>query len=236
MTDLRNTEDYQFYLEDQKQDNCAAGYDDRYLPYIFAKLPDIKPERQVIDVDEAPTSSKAQAKRRRATKKAAKPKTWQNQNYKVLDVGCREFKGHDYWVNEFNVLPLGIDIGQEGIDVVKDKGIESFMELDAHFMTETLEANTFDLVTAFHSLEHMYDLPRVIGEILTVLKPGGHLICAVPVPCQNLRKGHWVDIPDNETFIAAVSSGGFGAPVYTEFKDSTELRPENELIAVFKKN
>lgn len=47
-------------------------------------------------------------------------------------------------------------------------------------------AGQFDLVAAFDVIEHVEDDRRVFGELARVLKPGGVLLCSVP-----LHASHW---------------------------------------------
>ncbi|MBC8041505.1 MAG: class I SAM-dependent methyltransferase [Opitutaceae bacterium] len=49
----------------------------------------------------------------------------------------------------------------------------------------------FDLVAAFDVIEHVEDDRRVFAELARVLKPGGVLLCAVP-----LHEAHWTTFDD----------------------------------------
>lgn len=50
---------------------------------------------------------------------------------------------------------------------------------DAQYL-EGIEDNTFDFAVSSHSLEHMVDVPVALRNWIRVIKPGGHLIIAVP--------------------------------------------------------
>ena len=59
---------------------------------------------------------------------------------------------------------------------------------------------TYDVVTMWHVLEHIDDLINSVSQILSKLKPGGHLILALPNPESydaKVYKGFWAawDVP-----------------------------------------
>lgn len=57
----------------------------------------------------------------------------------------------------------------------------------------------FDVVTMSHVLEHMHDPITALRQILSIIKPGGHLVLAVPNPARpailliNLFRKHYVN-------------------------------------------
>ena len=54
------------------------------------------------------------------------------------------------------------------------------LEIIAPDKISELEADSFDCVTLWHVLEHFHDPHKYISDILTLLKPGG--ICLVALP------------------------------------------------------
>ena len=153
---------------------------------------------------------------------------------KTLDIGCRSFDTYD-WFTTYNhgADIIGIDIGEEGLEYCAKKGKPCFNH-DAHFLAEAFHKESFDLVLAFHSLEHMYDMPLVLRNIYEVLKPGGYLYLAVPIPSVNEGKGHWVDIANGEEMRAACIGAGFQSPVYEETVNC-KFRIANEYVALVQK-
>lgn len=80
-----------------------------------------------------------------------------------LELGCGATKRDDH--------AIGIDVRDEpGVDIVGDV-------FDA---LQEFPASSVDAVASEHFFEHIDDLPRLMGEIARVLKPGGRLTVAVP--------------------------------------------------------
>jgi 2-polyprenyl-3-methyl-5-hydroxy-6-metoxy-1,4-benzoquinol methylase len=202
---VRGEKDYEFYLEDQKKDG------------IF---PD---ER----VEEGRGWTHQYCNH--LIKKL--PKDYDFSDKKILEVGAREFFSYEFFRDKFSVTPTGIDICEKGIEKSKDKGI---IELDAHFLDEHFDSDSFDLVMSLHALEHMYDMHKVLRNCNKVLKSGGYLYFAVPIPSFNSRKGHWFDIPSVEKMTEFCEDAGF-KKVYTEFFSKEKFRPEPDMIGLFQK-
>lgn len=97
--------------------------------------------------------------------------SWQpNIHGKVLDVGvgtwpfCRQLFGErcEYIATDC--------FEHENIDVVSD----------IHTLSQSFEADSFDFVLCTDVLEHVKDPAQAIGQIRTVLKPGGKLLITTP--------------------------------------------------------
>ncbi|WP_298546899.1 class I SAM-dependent methyltransferase [uncultured Aquimarina sp.] len=69
---------------------------------------------------------------------------------------------------------VGIEPNQQARVLAKEKGI--VLQSD----TVNLDSNGFDIITMWHVLEHVPDLSAQIKELKRLLKPGGHLVIAVP--------------------------------------------------------
>ena len=59
-----------------------------------------------------------------------------------------------------------------------------------------LPANAFDLIVALDVLEHVHDLPRVLNDIVTRLKPGGQLVVSGPTENILYRVGRKIAGPE----------------------------------------
>ncbi len=75
---------------------------------------------------------------------------------------------------------VGIDTNGRGEQAFrtafKDRTAIDFVKMDAQDMS--FPDASFDTVSISNSLHHMADLPRVLGEMRRVLKPGGYFIVA----------------------------------------------------------
>lgn len=151
----------------------------------------------------------------------------------ALDLGCNRFLSYDYFRRRFpNGDILGIDLC---LDAQREaiKNNKPFMHLDAHVMDEVLLPDNYDLILAFHSLEHVLDLRLVLENCRYILKRGGYLYYAVPMPSFNLRKGHWQDIPSNAYMEDLCKDVGFKL-CYGEFFNQ-RFRAAEEFIALVQK-
>jgi 2-polyprenyl-3-methyl-5-hydroxy-6-metoxy-1,4-benzoquinol methylase len=105
------------------------------------------------------------------------------QNADILEVGCGvgitleliHKKRPDVKINAADIDPQCLDITHARVP-------------SAHMMTIVPEApftdlgNNFDLIIASHVVEHLKNPYESIRQFMEMLKPGGHLILAVPNP------------------------------------------------------
>jgi ubiquinone/menaquinone biosynthesis C-methylase UbiE len=102
---------------------------------------------------------------------------------RLLEIGCGPAS---LWAENTDRIPTGWQltltdqstgmIAQAQQNLAAVPRSFTFVQMDAqalHFAAET-----FDLVIANHMLYHVPDLPRALGEIQRVLKPGGRLYAA----------------------------------------------------------
>jgi len=92
---------------------------------------------------------------------------------RLLDVGC----GDGYDLNEFQkrgALVEGVDSSKELIKIAKTRAPEAELTLG---LMESLpyEDSTFDVVISKYALQTSPDVPRSIGEMCRVIRPGGLL-------------------------------------------------------------
>lgn len=91
---------------------------------------------------------------------------------KVLDFGCG-FGGFLRYISEVADMCCGVDLGQEERDYLNGKGIRCVRTIDE---VET----TYDVITLFHTFEHL-DNPRMwLDKFRDYLVKDGYLIIEVP--------------------------------------------------------
>ncbi|MCX6327269.1 MAG: methyltransferase domain-containing protein [Bacteroidia bacterium] len=74
-------------------------------------------------------------------------------------------------------LVKGIEINKKA----RDFSISRFgLEIISPGQMSTLEANSFDCITLWHVLEHFHDPFKYASDILSLLKPGGKCVIALP--------------------------------------------------------
>ena len=103
---------------------------------------------------------------------------------KVLDVGCGIGGTTRYLANKFgpSTTVTGITLSPNQVaratELAKERGLPNaqFQIMDA--LNLTFEDNTFDVVWACESGEHMPDKKRYVEEMARVLKPGGRIVIA----------------------------------------------------------
>lgn len=68
----------------------------------------------------------------------------------------------------------GVEVNEKARKFASQKGIELYTSL------QSCKGKQFDVVTLWHVLEHLPDLENIILTIEMLVKPGGHLVIAVP--------------------------------------------------------
>lgn len=97
-------------------------------------------------------------------------------NKKLLDIGCADgTTTYQIYKNFKNNIITGLDYYIKAIDFAKKKYPQiKFVAGDAHNMP--FKNNSFDVITAIETLEHLHNPKKVLKEIYRVLKPRGYLI------------------------------------------------------------
>lgn len=154
-------------------------------------------------------------------------------NAQILDVGCNKFLSFDYLKNKYpSCNPVGICVSQDGLKEAQAQKRHAFY-LDAHFLKERFENDSFDLIISFHSFEHMYDLPLVIQNCYDVLKKSGYLYYSFPIPSHNNYYKHWFDIPNQQEALRLLIKPGFNN-LWSEVS-KCKFRPEQEIVGLLQK-
>jgi len=103
---------------------------------------------------------------------------------RILDSGCGVGGSSRYLARKFNAKVTGITLSpvqaQRGNELAKEQHLETqcdFRVADA--LNTPFEENTFDVVWALESGEHMPDKEQFVKECTRVLKPGGVVVMVV---------------------------------------------------------
>ena len=91
----------------------------------------------------------------------------------LLDFGCGSKPYESLFVNASSYI--GVDLKSTGHDH-SDSKID--LLYDGH--TLPFRDGQFDAVVSFEVLEHVFNLPEVLGEISRVTKDSGHLVVSIP--------------------------------------------------------
>jgi SAM-dependent methyltransferase len=73
---------------------------------------------------------------------------------------------------------VGLDHNPRAIEQLRSSGVEGFTEDFMSFARR--ESHQFDVVVAFHLLEHVPDVAEVLEPALLALRPGGRIFLSVP--------------------------------------------------------
>lgn len=100
-----------------------------------------------------------------------------------LDVGCAYgfFLSHAHWQGDRS---MGVDVSAHAIEQAQ-KRFPHITFAHASAISLPLPDASFDLVTSFHTLEHLHEVPRALAEFRRVLRPWGTLFVVMPY------KGLW---------------------------------------------
>jgi ubiquinone/menaquinone biosynthesis C-methylase UbiE len=99
-----------------------------------------------------------------------------NRRPKLLDVGCSlgatiEQAGRCGWDAH------GVDISEDAVQYCRDRGLASTVTAG---LALPFPDRTFDVLTAWHVIEHVPDVAVTLAEWRRVLKPGGLLVIETP--------------------------------------------------------
>lgn len=101
-----------------------------------------------------------------------------SRDLRVLDVGCGEgfFK---FFLNDLKAKWHGIEIWEDRARYCEELGYKVH-RIDMEQDDLPWPDAHFDVVLASHVIEHIHDVPRALGQMRRVLKPGGLLLVATP--------------------------------------------------------
>ena len=104
----------------------------------------------------------------------------------LLDIGCGTGDFLGYCKNK-NWECLGLEPDQSARELALKNNNVIAENLD---QLKSIQSESRDVITMWHVLEHVYNLNEDIQEYKRILKPGGHLIVAVP-NCSSHDASHY---------------------------------------------
>lgn len=118
---------------------------------------------------------------------------------RLLDIGCGNGAALSYFIKR-GWNGVGVEPAPGARDFAIQLGLTVY---DEQFLDE-LPSNSFDLVTLWHVLEHVPDVPGRMKQIRRLIKPDGLLVIALPNPDSfdaGFYKSYWAawDVPRHLT-------------------------------------
>ncbi len=108
------------------------------------------------------------------------------QGISILDIGCGSGQDAVYYA-EHGAKVQGIDISEEEIKIAQRLGCVDFLVGDMKNLPYV--SNIFDIVTSYYALQASDNVPKSLGEIVRVTKPGGTILVLAKHPMRNLLEG-----------------------------------------------
>ncbi|MEO0291987.1 MAG: class I SAM-dependent methyltransferase [candidate division WOR-3 bacterium] len=107
-------------------------------------------------------------------------KIFKNKKLKILDIGCGE--GHFLYLAQKNGFEVvGIDINEKAIKVAKEKfGIKRVYPFDLSEFIKNFPEEKFDIICAFHLIEHLEDPISFLFKVREILKEKGFFVFSLP--------------------------------------------------------
>ncbi|MFL6596217.1 MAG: class I SAM-dependent methyltransferase, partial [Chthoniobacterales bacterium] len=105
----------------------------------------------------------------------------ENSAISLLDIGCGDGQFLELLEDLPRVRGIGLDTTAASIAKCRDRGVEAHQgTINDYLQRAPDRAGRYDVVTAFHCLEHVPDPSRFLSEMLTLLAPGGRLLVSTP--------------------------------------------------------
>jgi ubiquinone/menaquinone biosynthesis C-methylase UbiE len=94
---------------------------------------------------------------------------------RVLEVGCGWGELAERVATETEAEVVAVDISPRMVELTRQRGIDARV---GDVQKLPFADGEFDVVVAVWMLYHVPDIPRALGEIVRVLRPGGRLVAA----------------------------------------------------------
>ncbi len=152
---------------------------------------------------------------------------------RLLDIGCgRGVRLLGFQERGFEVH--GVDFNAEEVEYLRGQLAIPATCGDVSDLTRFFPAGSFDVVTAFHLLEHVPSVARVLNGCYQVLRPGGWFVGAVPLVDSiqaRLLRSHWAGVTEAPRHLSLPSRQGLRTACAQAGFVDIRLRPEVVLNA-----
>ncbi|MFA6460947.1 MAG: class I SAM-dependent methyltransferase [Candidatus Woesearchaeota archaeon] len=105
----------------------------------------------------------------------------------LLDVGCGSGHDAEYYTRR-GAKVSGIDLSKREIEMANRRGCGIFVVGSMDDLP--YNSNSFDIVTSVYALQASNDVPKALGEMVRVAKPGAAILIVTKHPFRNLIEGH----------------------------------------------
>ncbi|MDO8471183.1 MAG: class I SAM-dependent methyltransferase [bacterium] len=122
-------------------------------------------------------------------------------NKKILDVGCGDGRYMERLEKLGARYVYGLDESRVMLEEAKHRGINSKKLFYSSIEKSELPSNSFDIIYARFSLQHLKNLDQMYKEVSRLLKKGGALIFAVPHPIRDLMLVKSQEYKSGQSFI-----------------------------------
>lgn len=118
----------------------------------------------------------------------------ESKNINLLDVGCGDGQFFDSIVqtNNSKIDFYGLDPSSGSIETCKNKGYKVFC-MDIQKFKSIHRDKLFDVVTAYHVLEHIADPKKFLKELAGLIKPFGAIYISTPYSPMDFEL-EWYDV------------------------------------------
>lgn len=121
----------------------------------------------------------------------------QNRPIRLLEVGCGSGDFLELLKDLEHVSSIGLDTTEGSLVSCRSKGLEVYAQtLERYQMLESERLNKFDVVVAFHCLEHVPDPKGLIASMLNSLTPNGQIFISTPYSPMSFE-ANWFDPLNN---------------------------------------
>ncbi|HML24873.1 MAG TPA: class I SAM-dependent methyltransferase [Aggregatilinea sp.] len=125
---------------------------------------------------------------------------------RILDIGSRNGQ-LIYFLNDRGYRRVsGMDVVKLNVLWCQKNGFDVKLG-DAHTLSKTYTAGSFDAIFAYHVLEHTYDPAQVLREFYTILGERGAIHIEIPLEAISLRFGHVYNFAPGELARLAREAG-----------------------------